>query len=49
MIRCPVCRETTPASWRYGFDADQVYVCRQCGSSFQADLVVLQANDSTRS
>ena len=31
MIRCPVCDGTTPASWRHGFGADQVYVCRECG------------------
>jgi hypothetical protein len=39
MIRCPVCRGLTPVSWRYGFGAEQVYVCRECGESVLAELV----------
>nr|MDQ6911036.1 DUF3268 family zinc-finger domain-containing protein [Actinomycetota bacterium] len=39
MIRCPVCGGISPASWQYGFGDDQVYVCRECGSSVRADLV----------
>src|SRR5207245_8485833 len=39
MIRCPVCNGTTPASWRHGFGAEQVYVCRECGESIRAELV----------
>ncbi len=43
MIRCPVCGGTTPASWRYGFGADQVYVCRECGKRVRAELVETQS------
>jgi hypothetical protein len=39
MIRCPFCGGTTPASWRYGFGAEQVYVGRECGESVRAELV----------
>jgi hypothetical protein len=39
MIRCPFRGGTTPGSWRYGFGAEQVYVCRECGESVRAELV----------
>jgi hypothetical protein len=39
MIRCPLCEGLSPASWRYGFGAELIYVCRECGESVRAELV----------